>query len=96
MKLHRNKELFRNAIIATSQLKNIPKIYVEKDYWVTLALYSIFSNEIGKSCIFKGGIASSKCNRLINRFSENIDIVLLKQGNESGNQLKGKLKKITK
>jgi len=96
MKLHENKELFRDAIIATSQLKNIAEIYIEKDYWVTLALYSIFSNEIGRSCIFKGGTALSKCNRLIDRFSEDIDIVLLKQKGESSNQLKNKLKKITK
>ena len=77
-------------------MKNIAEIYVEKDYWVTLALYSIFTNEIGKSCIFKGGTALSKCNRLIDRFSEDIDIILLKHGNESSNQLKNKLKKITK
>ena len=96
MKLHENEELFRDAIIATSQLKNIAEIYIEKDYWVTLALYSIFSNQIGKSCIFKGGTALSKCNHLIDRFSEDIDIVLLKQGDESSNQLKNKLKKITK
>jgi len=96
MRLHENKDLFRNAIIATSQLKNIAEIYIEKDYWVTLALHSIFSNEIGKSCIFKGGTALSKCNHLIDRFSEDIDIVLLKQRDESSNQLKNKLKKITK
>ncbi len=95
MRIHENKELFKDAIIATSQLKGIAEIYVEKDYWVTLALYSIFSNEIGKSCIFKGGTALSKCNLLIDRFSEDIDIVLLKQGDESSNLLKNKLKKIT-
>ncbi len=96
MKLHDNKELFKDAIIATSQLMGIAEIYIEKDYWVTLALHSIFSNEIGKTCIFKGGTALSKCNRLIDRFSEDIDIVLLKQRDESSNQLKNKLKKITK
>jgi predicted nucleotidyltransferase component of viral defense system len=96
MKLHENKELLKDAIIATSQLKSIAEIYVEKDYWVTLSLYSIYSNEIGKFCIFKGGTALSKCNRLIDRFSEDIDIVLLKQGGGSSNQLKNKLKKITK
>ena len=95
MKLHENKELFKDAIIATSQLMNIQEIYVEKDYWVTLALHSIFTNEIGQSCIFKGGTALSKCNHLIDRFSEDIDIVLLRQGNESSNQLKDKLKTIT-
>ena len=96
MNLHENRKLFQNAIVATSQLKGIAEIYVEKDYWVTLALYSIFSNEIGESCIFKGGTALSKCNHLVDRFSEDIDIVLLKQGDESSNQLKSKLKKITK
>ena len=96
MKLHENKELFKDAIIATSQLKGIAEIYVEKDYWVTFALHSIFTNEIGKYCIFKGGTALSKCNQIIERFSEDIDIVLLKQGDESSNQLKNKLKKITK
>ncbi len=96
MKLHENKELFKDAIVATSQLKGIAEIYIEKDYWVTLALHSIFSDKIGESCIFKGGTALSKCNRLIDRFSEDIDIVLLKQETESGNQLKNKLKKVTK
>ncbi len=96
MNLHENKELFKDAIIATSQLKGIAEIYVEKDYWITLALYSIFSDEIGKSCIFKGGTALSKCHHLIDRFSEDIDIVLLKQDDESSNQLKNKLKKVTK
>ncbi len=96
MKLHENKKNFKDAIIATSQLKKLPEIYIEKDYWVTLALHSIFSNEIGKSCIFKGGTALSKCNHLIDRFSEDIDILLIKQDKESSNQLKSKLKKVTK
>jgi predicted nucleotidyltransferase component of viral defense system len=29
-------------------------IYVEKDYWVTYALFTIFNNEIGKDTVFKG------------------------------------------
>ena len=96
MNLHENISLFKNAITATSQIKNTPEIYIEKDYWVTLALYSIFQGEIGKETVFKGGTALSKCNKLIDRFSEDIDIVLLRQGKESSNQLKNKLKKITR
>jgi hypothetical protein len=95
MKLHENTELFRDAVTATSQIKNIPEIYVEKDYWVTLALFLIFKSEIGKESIFKGGTALSKCNKLIDRFSEDIDIVILRKKSESSNQLKTKLKKIT-
>jgi len=96
MKLHKNIELFRDAVIATSQIMGIPEIYVEKDYWVTLALFKIFKSEIGKQIVFKGGTALSKCNKLIDRFSEDIDIVLLKQENERGNQLKNRLPKLLK
>ncbi len=96
MNLHENKELFRDAIIATSQFKKIPEIYIEKDYWVTLALKSIFQSEIGRYSIFKGGTALAKCNNIIDRFSEDIDIVLLKSEAESSNQLKTRLKRISK
>lgn len=88
MKLHENKELFQDAITATSQQKGIPEIYVEKDYWVTLALHVIFNNEIGKETVFKGGTALSKCNQLIDRFSEDIDLVVLRKESETNNQLK--------
>jgi predicted nucleotidyltransferase component of viral defense system len=95
MRLHENKQLFQNAVIATSQQKDIPEIYVEKDYWVTFALYAIFKNEIGKTTVFKGGTALSKCFHLIERFSEDIDLVVLRKEKETGNQLKTKIKKIS-
>lgn len=96
MRLHENIALFKEAITITSQKFNIPEIYVEKDYWVTLALHTIFNNEIGKETVFKGGTALSKCFGMIERFSEDIDLVVLRRENESGNQLKNKLKKVTK
>ena len=96
MNLHQNKELFQDAVTATSQQKGIPEIYVEKDYWVTLALHTIFNDEIGNDTIFKGGTALSKCSHLIDRFSEDIDLVVLRRDGETNNQLKGKIKKISK
>jgi len=95
MRLHENIELYRDAIVATAQLRNLPEIYIEKDYWVTVALHAIFTTEVGNYAIFKGGTALSKCFGVIDRFSEDIDIVLLKDGTESGNQLKTRLKKIS-
>lgn len=95
MRLHENQELFQDAVIATSQQKGIREIYIEKDYWVTFALYNIFNNEIGKETIFKGGTALSKCFNLIQRFSEDIDLVVLRNENERANQLKNKIKKIS-
>jgi len=96
MKLHENKELFQDAITATSQQKGIPEIYIEKDYWVTIALHAIFNSEIGKETVFKGDTALSKCNQLIDRFSEDIDLVVLRKDGETNNQLKSKIKKISK
>jgi predicted nucleotidyltransferase component of viral defense system len=72
MILHQNKELFVNYIRIAAQQMKIPAIYVEKDYWVTYALFTIFNNEIGKDTVFKGGTALSKCYNMIERFSEDI------------------------
>ena len=94
MNQHKNMELFKEAVTITAQQMNIPEIYVEKDYWVTLSLYAIFNNDIGKETVFKGGTALSKCFGIIKRFSEDIDLVVLRREVESGNQLKKKLKKI--
>ena len=96
MKLQENKELFQDAVIATSQQLGIKEIYIEKDYWVTFALFQIFKNDIGKETVFKGGTALSKCFELIQRFSEDIDLVVLRNESETGNQLKNKIKKISK
>ncbi len=95
MKLHEQKDLFREAVTITAQQMNLPEIYIEKDYWVTLALYKIFNSEIAPQVIFKGGTALSKCYTYVKRFSEDIDLVVLNNKDESGNQLKAKLKKIT-
>ena len=96
MKLHTNKGLFKDAVIATAQKQGIKEIFVEKDYWVTLILKAVFKNEIGKETVFKGGTALSKCNSFIKRFSEDIDLVVLRSGEEAGNQLKKKLKTISR
>jgi len=96
MKLHENKELFNDAVTFTAQKINIPAIYVEKDYWVTYVLNTIFNHPVGEETIFKGGTALSKCYNLINRFSEDIDLVVLRKENETDNQLKKKLKTISK
>jgi hypothetical protein len=95
MKLHLNKNLFRDAVRVTAQQMNIPPMYVEKDYWVTFALYTIFKNEIGKDTVFKGGTALSKCYNMIERFSEDIDLVVLRREGESNNKLTTKIRTIS-
>ena len=96
MKLHENTELFNQAVRATAQQKGLLEIYIEKDYWVTFVLHTIFHHEIGKEAVFKGGTALSKCYGLIDRFSEDIDLVVLRRDGETNSQLTNKIKKISK
>ena len=95
MKLHENTKIFKQSIEFTAQQMGIRSVYVEKDYWVTYVLEKIFSNTIGEETIFKGGTALSKCYQLINRFSEDIDLVVLRREGETDNKLKKKLKTIS-
>ncbi|MBC7407981.1 MAG: nucleotidyl transferase AbiEii/AbiGii toxin family protein [Arcicella sp.] len=95
MKLHENKTLFRQAVQFTADQLKIASIYVEKDYWVTYALHTIFHNNIGNDTVFKGGTALSKCYKMIDRFSEDIDLVVLRREGETDSKLRTKLKTIS-
>ena len=49
---------------------------IEKDWWVTLTLKALFQTPYAEFLIFKGGTSLSKCWKLIERFSEDIDLAL--------------------
>ena len=72
--LHKNSELFLQAINIVSQEKNILPEIIEKDYYVTLILK--FLSEKIPFIVFKGGTSLSKCHNIIKRFSEDIDIAI--------------------
>ncbi|MES9903630.1 MAG: nucleotidyl transferase AbiEii/AbiGii toxin family protein [Sedimenticola sp.] len=56
---------------------NLFEIAVEKDFWVCWTLRKLFDlPEWGEHLTFKGGTSLSKCWNLIERFSEDIDIVI--------------------
>lgn len=53
------------------------KAIVEKDFWVTIVLdYLFHKSKYKEYFIFKGGTSLSKCFHLIQRFSEDIDLIL--------------------
>lgn len=95
MTLHEDKKLFSQAVQSTAEQMKLREIYVEKDYWVTFALHKIFHNDIGEETVFKGGTALSKCFKVIDRFSEDIDLVVFRREGETNNQLKRKIRKIS-
>ena len=85
-----------NAIAAE---KGMTPFAVEKDWWVSRTLNIIFQMDIAKHLAFKGGTSLSKAWKLINRFSEDIDLAIDKEffegykGEISKTQI-GKLRKV--
>ena len=59
--------------------KGMPPFAVEKDWWVSRTLNIIFQMDIAKHLVFKGGTSLSKAWKLINRFSEDIDLAIEKE-----------------
>ena len=70
--LHHNKETFEQVILRVANDKSIAPEIIEKDYYVTLFLKRI--KDLQPNIIFKGGTSLSKCYKIINRFSEDIDL----------------------
>jgi Nucleotidyl transferase AbiEii toxin, Type IV TA system len=54
----------------------MPAFAVEKDWWVVQTLSIIFELEVAKHLVFKGGTSLSKAWKLIERFSEDVDLVI--------------------
>ena len=52
---------------------------IEKDWWVTAVLRAVFSLPYSESLSFKGGTSLSKCWKLIERFSEDVDIAVSRE-----------------
>lgn len=74
MQLHKDKERFHDAIMAASAKFGFEPALIEKDYFVTLFLKR--ATERINGLIFKGGTSLSKCYKLIDRFSEDVDLTL--------------------
>lgn len=72
--LHNNRELFEQAVLKTAEYLKIDAGIVEKDYYVTLILKEISLTV--PDLVFKGGTSLSKCHKVINRFSEDIDLTV--------------------
>lgn len=66
-----------DVIRATALKTGLAEAIVEKDLWVCYTLDYLFNrSEFGDSIVFKGGTSLSKAFGLIERFSEDIDLIL--------------------
>jgi len=67
------------AFEQTANDMGVPAIIIEKDFWVCWTLKHLFEiTEIAPYLTFKGGTSLSKVYKLINRFSEDIDLSIKK------------------
>jgi len=74
--LQHTPERQRELLGLASSRSGLPAGAIEKDWWVTLALNAIFQTPWAAGLVFKGGTSLSKSWGLIDRFSEDIDLVL--------------------
>lgn len=63
-------------IIQTSAEVGLPPAAVEKDFWVTMVLNAVFNTDNAEDLVFKGGTSLSKAWKIIERFSEDIDLAI--------------------
>lgn len=70
------REDYADLIVQVAQQNEIGASLVEKDYWVTETL-RVIASEFGVGVVFKGGTSLSKAHGLINRFSEDIDLLIV-------------------
>ncbi len=66
----------RRAYTEIAEKTGMSAFAVEKDWWVIQAMSTIFEMEASKHLVFKGGTSLSKAWKLIDRFSEDVDLAI--------------------
>jgi Nucleotidyl transferase AbiEii toxin, Type IV TA system len=90
MALFRDDPDFAANIGIAAQRRGLHPQFVEKDYWVTETL-RVLADEFAGEFTFKGGTSLSKGFGLIQRFSEDVDIIVTKDANDSSRKREAKL-----
>jgi predicted nucleotidyltransferase component of viral defense system len=93
MTFHQSDD-FTDAVESVAAHFKMRSIFIEKDYWVTYVLKNLSTSKIMDDVVFKGGTSLSKAYECINRFSEDIDLAILKIAGMSGNQITARIKEV--
>ncbi len=84
MNLHKNPQEFYDTLLVLGDRLNTSPAIIEKDYYVTMFLEALAKR--APNLLFKGGTSLSKCHKIINRFSEDIDLTLDADNQTQGNK----------
>ena len=96
MNLHKEELIFRTFVQSASLHLNVPVLFVEKDYWITLVLSNLSKSKYAEESVFKGGTSLSKAYHLIERFSEDVDIAIINDKGKTGIEIKTIIRNIEK
>ena len=77
MLLHKNNQLFKHVVVATSDSTKLPVAIIEKDYYATMILKQLAAKS--SDCVLSGGMALVKAHSITDRFSQTIDITTSKR-----------------
>ena len=84
IKLRDHPDDLAALVSRTSEATGIPAAFVDKDFWVVELLRSVSAPLDGALAVFKGGTSLSKAYELVERFSEDVDILLVADGASVG------------
>jgi predicted nucleotidyltransferase component of viral defense system len=85
---------FQTALARGASALGESLAFVEKDYWVTQVLRALHEGERG-GFVLKGGTSLSKGYDLINRFSEDVDVLVVPQAGETIRASEQRLRGVT-
>ena len=88
-----NKKYLEEIILNINKRTNISNEILEKDYYVCLVLKELSKKQKELQAYFKGGTALYKIINQFNRFSEDIDLTIVENVNESKTNNIRRLKK---
>lgn len=71
-----DRETLSLLVERTVQKTERGQAIVEKDYWVVWLLDLLFSGPYAEALTFKGGTSLSKAHKVIDRFSEDVDLTI--------------------
>lgn len=79
MLLRRDPDLLEVAVARAAEAAGAPAEHVEKDFWLTEGLRGLadYADSNGLTAILKGGTSLSKAHRLIRRFSQDADMLVV-------------------
>ena len=82
MTLLRDSDDFTGVIDIAADRLGLSRAFVEKDYWVTQVLHALKETQ-DNDFVLKGGTSLSKGYGLIDRFSEDVDILFVPEHGQS-------------